>query len=50
MLNPVNFFSHFQGMNFVALCLLEASNGDDETAFWILAGMCDRLHLEVGIK
>lgn len=38
----------FQGMNFVALSLLEASSGDDENAFWILAGMCDFLDLEVG--
>ena len=34
-------------MNFVALALLEASSGDDENAFWILAGMCDFLDLEV---
>lgn len=36
-----------QGMNFVALALLEACDGDDENAFWILAGMCDRHDLEV---
>lgn len=34
-------------MNFVALALLEACDGDDENAFWILAGMCDRHDLEV---
>lgn len=37
-------------MNFVALALLEASCGDDENAFWILAGMCDFLGLEVSKK
>lgn len=36
-----------QGMNFVALALLEACGGDDENAFWILAGMCENLELEV---
>lgn len=34
-------------MNFVALALLEACGGDDENAFWILAGMCENLELEV---
>lgn len=34
-------------MNFVALALLEACGGDDESAFWILAGMCENLELEV---
>lgn len=40
-------FFRSQGMNFVALALLEACSGDDEKAFWVLAGMCDRLDLEV---
>lgn len=34
-------------MNFVALALLEACGGNDENAFWILAGMCENLELEV---
>ncbi|CAN0209230.1 unnamed protein product, partial [Hapterophycus canaliculatus] len=38
--------SYCQGMNFVALALLEACGGDDENAFWILAGMCENLELE----
>lgn len=38
-----------QGMNFVALALLEACSGDDENAFLVLAGMCDFLDLEVGL-
>lgn len=33
-------------MNFVALALLESCGGDDENAFWILAGMCANLELE----
>ncbi|CAN0009708.1 unnamed protein product [Ectocarpus fasciculatus] len=37
--------SYCQGMNFVALALLEACEGDDENAFWILAGMCENLEL-----
>lgn len=36
-------------MNFVALALLEACGGNDENAFWILAGMCENLELEVNI-
>ncbi len=36
-------------MNFVALALLEACGGDDENAFWILAGMCENLELEVSL-
>ena len=39
-----------QGMNFVALALLEACGGDDENAFWILAGMCENLELEVSFS
>ncbi|CAN0414745.1 unnamed protein product [Pylaiella littoralis] len=38
--------SYCQGMNFVALALLEACGGNDEDAFWILAGMCENLELE----
>lgn len=37
-------------MNFVALALLEACGGDDENAFWILAGMCENLELEVRFR
>lgn len=37
-------------MNFVALALLEACGGDDENAFWILAGMCENLELEVSVS
>ncbi|CAN0565619.1 unnamed protein product, partial [Ectocarpus sp. 12 AP-2014] len=37
--------SYCQGMNFVTLALLEACEGDDENAFWILAGMCENLEL-----
>lgn len=36
-------------MNFVALALLEACGGNDENAFWILAGMCENLELEVNV-
>lgn len=36
-----------QGMNFLALALLDACKGDDEKAFWVLVGMCMRLDLEV---
>ncbi|CAN0070097.1 unnamed protein product, partial [Discosporangium mesarthrocarpum] len=38
--------SYCQGMNFVALALLEVCRGDEETAFWVLVGMCERLDLE----
>ncbi|CAM9969672.1 unnamed protein product [Choristocarpus tenellus] len=38
--------SYCQGMNFVALTLLEVCHGDEETAFLILVGMCERLDLE----
>jgi 23S rRNA maturation mini-RNase III len=35
-----------QGINFTALELLEAAHGDDETAFWVLAGLCDKMNME----
>jgi hypothetical protein len=33
-------------MNFVALALLEAAGGGEETAFWALVALNDRLAME----
>eukprot|EP00612_Vaucheria_litorea_P000788 CAMPEP_0171458290 /NCGR_PEP_ID=MMETSP0945-20130129/4031_1 /TAXON_ID=109269 /ORGANISM="Vaucheria litorea, Strain CCMP2940" /LENGTH=337 /DNA_ID=CAMNT_0011984075 /DNA_START=67 /DNA_END=1077 /DNA_ORIENTATION=- len=43
-----NRVKYCQGMNFVALALLEAAKGNEEKAFWVLCGLSEKLSM-VGV-